>query len=256
MGRFRIGFCVILVFTLVQAQVKRNDEIVQVSTIDALLRGIYDGEINIGQLLKSGNFGLGTFNSLDGEMVALDGVFYQIKADGNVYKASSSLKTPFAAVTFFETDIKVIYKDTLDLSQLQKKIDSIIPSVNYPYAVKVTGNIISATARSVPSQKPPYKPLVEVTKDQPTFPFTNIKGTLVGFRCPQYANGLNVPGYHLHLITKDRKAGGHLLSLIADSLIIEIDQSDSYRIMLPHDKEFLSADLTGGKEEELKKVEK
>jgi hypothetical protein len=49
MGCFRIVFCVILVFTLVQAQVKRNDELVQVSTIDALLGGIYDGEVNIGQ---------------------------------------------------------------------------------------------------------------------------------------------------------------------------------------------------------------
>jgi acetolactate decarboxylase len=256
MGRFRIGFCVILVFTLVQAQVKRNDELVQVSTIDALLGGIYDGEVNIGQLLKSGNFGLGTFNSLDGEMVTLDGICYQIKADGNVYKVSSSLKTPFAAVTFFETDIKVICKDTLNLNQLQQKIDSLIPSPNYLYAIKVTGNIISATARSVPAQKPPYKPLVDVTREQPTFSFTNIKGTLAGFRCPQYVNGLNVPGYHLHLLTQDRKAGGHLLSLVADGVTIEIDQSDSYRVILPHDKEFSSAVLTGNKEEELKKVEK
>lgn len=256
MNRFQIGLYVILVFTLVQAQVRRNDELVQVSTIDALLGGIYDGEVNIGQLLKSGNFGLGTFNSLDGEMITLDGICYQVKADGKVHRVSSSLKTPFAAVTFFDTDIKVTSNDTLDLNQLQQKIDSLIPSVNYLYAVKVTGNIISATARSVPSQKPPYKPLVEVTREQPTFSFTSIKGTLVGFRCPQYVNGINVPGYHLHLLTKDRNAGGHLLSLIADSVTIEIDQSDSYRIMLPHDKEFASADLTGNKEEELKKAEK
>jgi acetolactate decarboxylase len=79
---------------------------------------------------------------------------------------------------------------------------------------------------------------------------------LAGFRCPQYVNGLNVPGYHLHLLTQDRKAGGHLLSLVADSVTIEIDQSDSYRVILPHDKEFSSAVLTGNKEEELKKVEK
>ncbi len=256
MGCFRIVFCVILVFTLVQAQVKRNDELVQVSTIDALLGGIYDGEVNIGQLLKSGNFGLGTFNSLDGEMVTLDGICYQIKADGKAYRVNSAIKTPFAAVTFFETDIKVICKDTLNLDQLQQKIDSLIPSVNYIYAVKITGCIINATARSVPSQKSPYRPLVEVTRDQPVFSFTNTKGTLVGFRCPQYVNGLNVPGFHLHLLTEDGKAGGHLLSLTADSITVEIDQSDSYRIMLPHDKEFSSADLTNNKKEELKKVER
>lgn len=256
MKRPQIGLCVVLVFTLVHAQFQRNDEVVQVSTIDALLGGIYDGEVNIGQLLKSGNFGLGTFNSLDGEMVTLDGICYQIKADGKAYRVNSAIKTPFAAITFFETDIKATCTDTLNLEQLHQKIDSLIPSVNYLYAVKVTGRIINATARSVPSQKPPYKPLAEVTRDQPVFSFTNTNGTLVGFRCPQYVNGLNVPGFHLHLLTDDRKVGGHLLSLTADSITIALDQSDSYRVLLPHDKEFSSADLTGNKDEELKKVER
>lgn len=256
MGCSRIGLFVILVVTLIQVQVKGNDELVQVSTINALLGGIYDGEVKIGQLLKFGNFGLGTFNSLDGEMVVLDGICYQVKADGKALRVSSDMKTPFAAVTHFETDTKVTCKDTLDLDQLQHKIDSLIPSSNYLYAIKITANIISATARSVPSQKPPYKPLAEVTRDQPVFSFTNTKGTLVGFRCPQYVNGLNVPGYHLHLLIDSKKSGGHLLSLKADSITIEIDQSDSYRVILPHDKEFSSADLTDNKEEELKKVEK
>jgi acetolactate decarboxylase len=189
-------------------------------------------------------------------MVTLDGICYQIKADGKAYRVNSAIKTPFAAVTFFDTDIKVICKDTLNLDQLQQKIDSLIPSVNYIYAVKITGFFINATARSVQSQKPPYRPLVEVTRDQPVFSFTNTKGTLVGFRCPQYVNGLNVPGFHLHLLTEDGKAGGHLLSLTADSITVEIDQSDSYRVMLPHDKEFSSAELTNNKKGELKKVER
>lgn len=246
----------IIIPTLLLAKVAQNDELVQISTIDALLGGIYDGEINLAKLLQYGNFGLGTFNSLDGEMIVLEGVCYQIKSDGNVVIPNVSIKTPFAAVTSFEPDIKMLFKGTINMEQLQNKIDSLIPSINYLYALKICGRFITAKARSVPAQKSPFKPLIEITKNQPVFSFENIGGTLVGFRCPAYIKGLNVAGFHLHLLTEKRNAGGHLLSMIADSLIIEIDQTDSYRVLLPHDKFFSEADFSSDKEGELKKAEK
>jgi len=42
----------------------------------------------------------------------------------------------------------------------------------------------------------------------------------------------------------------------ADSLTIEIDQTDSYKILLPHDEFFAKADFSGDKEADLKKAEK
>ena len=45
----------------------------QESTVDALLSGVYDGELPLEQLRKHGHFGIGTFDRLDGEMVLLDG---------------------------------------------------------------------------------------------------------------------------------------------------------------------------------------
>lgn len=166
---------------------KNRDELIQVSTIDALISGIYEGEVGIGQLLNHGNFGLGTFNYLDGEMVVLDGKCYQIKSDGSA-GVVSSLYTPFASVTFFETDKKLSINDTLALEELYGKIDSLIPSLNYFYAIKISADIISAKARSVPMQKPPYRQLTEITKVQPVFSFQKTKGTLIGFRCPPYIN--------------------------------------------------------------------
>jgi len=254
----RIITCIIMVlFTHSVSQIKKDaDQLVQISTIDALLGGIYDGEISVENLLQYGNFGLGTFNILDGEMVVADGVCYQVKSDGRVNLPSITAKTPFAAVTYFETDSKFTINNRVSLDQLLARIDSSLASVNMIYAVKVTGRIISATARSVPSQKPPYRKLTEITKTQPVFSFTNRRGMLVGFRCPPYVKGLNVPGYHLHLLTDDKKEGGHLLSLSADSLTIEIDQTDSFKMILPHDSVFAKANFTGDKELELKKVEK
>lgn len=256
MAYLRISTIITLLVSISIAQNNRNgDELLQVSTIDALLGGIYEGEVSIGQLLQSGNFGLGTFNSLDGEMVVMDGICYQIKSDGKVSSVPLSLKTPFAAVTFFKTDKKAFYHDTLTFDQLLQKIDSLTSSFNLIYAVKVKGRIITAKARSVPSQKPPYRQLAQITKNQPVFSFDNVNGTLIGFRCPSYVKSLNVPGYHFHLITDDKKSGGHLLSLVADSLTIEIDETDSYRLLMPHDKFFMSADFNGNKEDVLKKVE-
>ena len=48
--------------------------IFQNSLMTALLDGIYDGELTISDILSKGNFGLGTFDALDGEMLILDGV--------------------------------------------------------------------------------------------------------------------------------------------------------------------------------------
>ena len=74
----------------------KKDILFQTSTIDALLVGVYDGETTFQELKRHGDFGLGTFNGLDGEMIALDGQFYQIKADGVAYPVPGSVKTPFS----------------------------------------------------------------------------------------------------------------------------------------------------------------
>lgn len=235
---------------------KDTDQLVQVSTIDALLGGIYDGEVSIDNLLRHGNFGVGTFNTLDGEMIVADGVCYQVKSDGSVSIPSTTLKTPFAAVTHFETDQKFTISETVSLDQLTAKIDSSLTTFNMIQAVKITGRFIYATVRSVPAQKPPYRKLAEVAKTQPVFTVANKRGMLIGFRCPPYVKGLNVPGYHLHLLSDDKKMGGHLLSLSADSLTVEIDQTDSFKAILPHDNVFAKANFTADKEVELKKVEK
>ncbi len=74
--------------------------LLQTSTIDALLSGNYEGDVSFAKLRAGGDdFGLGTFDALDGEMVALDGTFYQMKVDGVAYELDERLKPPFAVVT-------------------------------------------------------------------------------------------------------------------------------------------------------------
>src|SRR5207249_10961718 len=91
----------IILAGLLSAGCARRDTLVQYSTINALLTGVYDGDMTFGELRRHGDFGLGTFNALDGEMIALDGRYYQITADGAVKPVRDDVRTPFAVVTHF-----------------------------------------------------------------------------------------------------------------------------------------------------------
>jgi acetolactate decarboxylase len=85
----------------------------------------------------------------------------------------------------------------------------------------------------VPKQTEPYPTLTEVIDNQVIFPLNNVTGTTVGFRLPSYMNEINVAGYHLHFITDDETAGGHLLDCIVRDATIEIDYTYDYELALP-----------------------
>lgn len=239
------------------SQPDRNEEVLfQTSTINALLEGVYDGEITYGELKQHGDFGIGTFDALDGEMIGLDGVFYQIKADGIAYAVDDAMKTPFAAVTFFEADKEVRLAESMDHRALEDYLDTMLPTENIFHAIKIEGVFSYVKTRSVPGQTKPYPPLVEVVKHQPTFEFHHVEGTVVGFRCPAYVKGVNVPGYHLHFITEDKKGGGHVLDCRVQDVTIGIDYTSGFYLTLPEAGAFYETDLTQEKESELDQVEK
>jgi acetolactate decarboxylase len=235
---------------------RSRDTIFQVSTIDALLLGIYDSEATIGDVSRHGDFGIGTFAALDGEMVVLDGSFYQITADGNAHPVSPDVHTPFCAVTFFELDLSLLISDTVDFPGLQKYVGDRLPTENIFYAVKVNGTFDEIRVRSVPRQQKPYPALTEVVKNQPVYTFHDVAGTLVGFVCPEYAEGVNVVGWHLHFIADDRRVGGHVLAFSAGNLAVEIDETPSFSLYLPTDAAFYGADLSGDTADAVKRVEK
>lgn len=230
--------------------------LVQVSTIDALLAGLYDGVIPLDKMVQNGDFGIGTFDKLDGEMIILDGVVYQIKADGKVYQPAKNLTTPFFTVTkFFQPDSSFTFSSTT-FKEFEKFSDDLINNKNLFYAIKVSGNFKYVKTRSVPLQNKPYKPLSEVTKNQSLFEKENVSGTIVGFRFPAFASGINVPGYHLHFISDDKTFGGHVLDLSFENCKVEILPLHNFKMMLPENSEFGEADLNKNRTEELNKVEK
>lgn len=69
------------------------------------MAGVYSGAVSVKSLLTHGDFGLGTFANLDGEMVVLDGRVYQVKGSGQVFEASETAEAPFAVLTRFAPEV-------------------------------------------------------------------------------------------------------------------------------------------------------
>ena len=257
-GNQKIIYYLILLLTVVAAGCMPGiradrDTLFQESTIGALMQGVYDGEMTVGELRSYGDFGIGTFDALDGEMLVIDGSVYKAALDGTIQAVPDSATTPFAAVTFFDADQVINLNRQMDLEQLQSYIDGLLDSENYFYAVRIDGKFGFVKTRSVPSQNKPYPPLSEAVKSQQVTEFRDVEGTVVGFRSPLYVEGVNVPGYHFHFIDKDRKKGGHVLGLLTSDVIISIDLTSNFVMELPVTQGFhqvrLGADAAAGLEQ-------
>lgn len=220
-----------------------RETLYQVSSLGALKAGFYNGDVTYSELGERGDAGIGTFEGLDGEMVAVDGAFYQVKVDGRVYEVDGTAIAPFAMVTFFDRDLETGPPAGLDYAGLQEYLDGVLPSRNVIYAVRIEGRFERVQARSVPAQDKPYPPLSEAIADQAVFELEEVEGTMVGFWCPAYMGDINAPGYHLHFITSDRTAGGHVLDLRLGEAAVYIDETPDFFMRLPETDEFLEADL-------------
>lgn len=220
----------------------------QVSTIAALTGGALDGEVSFRELGARGDFGLGTFDALDGEMIELNHQFFRVGADGSVHKVKLSEKTPFAMAVFFDPERSFSAPEGLDYKGLRALLEKNLGSKNIFYAIKIQGTFKNAKVRSVHKQAPPYPGLNEAVKNQAVFEYGDVPGTLVGFYCPQIAQGVNSPGFHFHFLSQDQKKGGHLLELNSGPMKIFIDPITGFFLKLPRDQEFLPQDIESGKQ--------
>lgn len=234
---------------------ERGHEIYQVSTINAILDGVYDGDVTYAELSRHGDFGLGTFNHLDGEMVAVDGRFFHLRSDGSATPVAPEERTPFAAVTFFEADTTHRLEGAMERAEVEAVVDRLAPSGNLFYALRIDGRFTRVVTRTVPIQAPPYPPLTEVTANEPITTFTDVAGTLVGFRTPDYAQGIGIAGYHLHFLTAAHDGGGHVLDFTLGEGALQIGTEAELHLCLPQTREFLAADLDGHDSAEIDRAE-
>lgn len=215
----------------------------QVSTSGALVAGVYDREVSVQTVLEHGDFGLGTFADLDGEMVVLDGRAYQVQGSGRVTEASLDAGAPFAVVTWFKPDANVSVASVSSVKDLETRCDEFRRSGNIFYALRLDGQFSRVRTRAVNPPRPGAR-LVEAAKAQSEFAFADIAGTLVGLWSPEFASAFSVAGYHFHFLSSDRRHGGHLLDLQADTLKLKLEALTSFHLALPESEAYLRADLS------------
>jgi acetolactate decarboxylase len=227
----------------------------QVSTAGALVQGVYDGVVTVGDLKRHGDFGLGTFEGLDGEMLTLDGRVYQVRSDGTVHEPTDDTRVPFAVMAWFRPDTAVELTAFDGFNDLVVRLDRFRRTDNLFYAASIAGcfrNVRTRAACKVPSGVS----LVDATAHQAEFAFTDVEGTVAGFWSPFYASSINVTGWHLHFLTTDHTGGGHVLDCAGRGLHANIEELDDLHIAIPETAAFLKADLHGDPTRDLDRAER
>lgn len=222
---------------------KNRNAVYLSAPVNALMKGLYEENTPISYLKQHGDFGLGTFNNLDGEMVMLDGKVYQLNADGLTYDVDDTVQTPFACITFFLPDITEEISGEFDYAAFNTLLDRLIPSKNMLYAIRIDGIFNYVNVWSVHRQEN-YTSLTNTEEIQPSFEYHNIEGTMAGFYMPKFIRSLCMPGYHLHFLTADRKYGGHLHECRLKQARISIQQVPRLKMDLPLTLDYLTAKLT------------
>ena len=233
-----------------------SDFLYQYSIIDALMAGVFDGDLTIGKLKTKGNFGIGTFNKVDGELIMHEGKVYKVSYDGSVKETADSDSTSAAFVKFFKTDTTIYMPGkALTYEKIQEYLSQNL-NENGIYALRIKGAFSSMTTRAARPAKSPYKTLSEHLKtNQAVFNLTNTNGICSGFLLPPYLARTNVPGFHLHYISGDLKEGGHVFNFTTDSVAIEIDIAKGFVIENNTNTEFQNVNLKPDRGAELKKIE-
>jgi acetolactate decarboxylase len=233
----------------------RPHHVFQTSTLDALFEGDFDGDLTFAELADHGDLGLGTLNALDGEMIAVDGRFWRADADGRLGAVAPEARTPFAVVCFFAPDVEFTLDGVLEHDELLRELDRRAPAEAPICALRIDGFFDLVHARSVPRHHRPYPSLTELAHEQHVFDLHHVEGTLVGFRFPDDAQGIEVAGYHLHFADAARRQGGHVLACRPHGVTVAIEPARELHVELPPGVELGTPDASAEAHERISRVE-
>jgi acetolactate decarboxylase len=226
----------------------------QVSTVGALAEGVYEGAVRVGTLREHGDFGLGTFDGLDGELVVLDGRFLQVRADGTIDDASDDALSPYAVVTRFVAD-RTADLAAADLGELCTRLDEQRDTANHFFAFRLDGAFDSVHLRAA-CRVAEGTPLAAASDQQTEWHVPDVRGTVVGFWSPEYASRFDVAGYHLHFVSDDRTHGGHVLGFDGARLAVAWQRLEQLVVALPEAGDFLTADLRRDRQHAITRAER
>ncbi|MFT8872457.1 MAG: acetolactate decarboxylase [Sporolactobacillus sp.] len=224
---------------------EQSGAIFQLSTMTSLLAGVFDGAMSFADIRAHGDFGIGTFDHLDGEMIGFDNRFFRLRGDGTATPLKEEDLTPFCSLTFFRPQQSYSINDPADKQTFENELHGKMLSDNLFYAFRVDGTFREVSTRTVAFQARPV-PMTEAVKSQPVFHFKNVTGTIVGFWTPVYAQGIAVAGFHFHFIDEARQGGGHVMDYVIEKAHVQIDRKACQALYTPATEAFLKANLSRG----------
>jgi acetolactate decarboxylase len=221
-------------------------ELFQVSTLAALAHGDNRGRVPVGTLLAHGDLGIGTFDHLDGELVIVDGVAYRVRGHEEVTVAGADELTPYAAVTRFAPGPPVRLPACTGMDALTAALDGLRPDDEHVVAVRLDGRIDRVRLRVACGAREGER-LADAAGRQFEVEHAGVEGTVVGFWSPASLLGVDVVGYHLHLVSADRTIGGHVYDLEARGLEARLQAEGRVTVTEapagPVDRDALARDL-------------
>lgn len=231
----------------------------QVSTLQALALGYSRPVVTVSELLQHGDTGLGTFEDVDGEMIVADGRCWQAGSDGAVQEAMPETGVPFASVTRLTGGRTFDLPEIDGIDALKTQLDIRIEEhfgLNSMHVVRIDGDFAAVYARSESAHKSQHVALKEILgKTQKDFAFRDVRGTMICVYYPDYMDGINAPGWHLHFLSEDRTMGGHVFDLHMLQGTAKMDKISRIDIQLPWEPAFDTYSLKNASQEEIKSVE-
>ena len=237
----------------------KSNKIYQASTLQALALGYTRPVVTVGELLEHGDTGLGTFENVDGEMIVVDGVCYQAKQDGSIVPASEETGVPFAVSGFVKDGRKFEIEELTDIESIKQELTLRIEEdfgLNSIHIARIDGWFESVHARAGAPYRSQHVTLKNIlSKTQKDFCFERLYGTLVCVYYPDYMDGINAAGWHLHFISQDRTLGGHVFQVSIRSGECLLQKMDRIEIQLPREAAFDTYSLKQASRDEIAEVE-
>ena len=237
----------------------KSNKIYQVSTLQALALGYTRPVVTVQELLAHGDTGLGTFENVDGEMIILDGVCHQAKPDGSIVCSEDAAGVPFAVAGFVKDGRRFPIGDMKDIASIKLELTLKIEEdfgLNSIHIARIDGWFDTIHARAGAPYRSHHVSLKDIlSKTQKDFCFERLYGTLVCVYYPDYMDGINAAGWHMHFLSEDRKLGGHVFEVSMGAGECLLQKMDRIEIQLPREAAFDTYSLKDASQDEIEEVE-
>lgn len=185
----------------------------------------WEGTTTLEEMRSWGDFGVGALEGFKAELV-IDGEPYAVTSDGVPRPVADDELGLYTVITHFEAEQRSELEGPVTCDELTRTVlPALLPDPDAMYALRIDGHFSQAQPRSFRGWDPPYpSALVLITTGEVRFDLADVSGSIIAYYFPPGASsfcslGANCAqeGFHLHFITDDGRAGGHLLSCVAES---------------------------------------